>query len=103
MKSSTANQLAVLTRHEVAVHTLNTVLFPAMKEVGDKFGAGELILPFVLQSAETMKKTVSHLENYLEKVEGVTKGPLSSPPSMVMCMTSVKIWSKPFSPTTATP
>jgi 5-methyltetrahydrofolate--homocysteine methyltransferase len=61
-------------RHEIAVHTLNTVLLPAMKEVGDKFGAGELILPFVLQSAETMKKTVSHLENYLEKVEGVTKG-----------------------------
>ena len=62
------------TRHETAVHTLNNVLLPAMKEVGDKFGAGELILPFVLQSAETMKKTVSHLENYLEKVEGVTKG-----------------------------
>ena len=62
------------TQHEIAVHTLNTVLLPAMKEVGDKFGAGELILPFVLQSAETMKKTVSHLENYLEKVEGVTKG-----------------------------
>ena len=61
-------------KHEVAVHTLNTVLLPAMKEVGDKFGAGELILPFVLQSAETMKKTVSHLENYLEKIEGVTKG-----------------------------
>lgn len=68
----TNNQLP--TRHEIAVHTLNTVLLPAMKEVGDKFGAGELILPFVLQSAETMKKTVSHLENYLEKVEGVTKG-----------------------------
>jgi 5-methyltetrahydrofolate--homocysteine methyltransferase len=62
------------TRHEIAVYTLNNVLLPAMKEVGDKFGAGELILPFVLQSAETMKKTVSHLENYLEKVEGVTKG-----------------------------
>ncbi|MFN8402020.1 MAG: vitamin B12 dependent-methionine synthase activation domain-containing protein [Anaerolineales bacterium] len=45
-----------------------------MKEVGDKFGAGELILPFVLQSAEVMKKTVAHLENYLEKMEGVTKG-----------------------------
>ncbi|MCX7608744.1 MAG: B12-binding domain-containing protein, partial [Anaerolineales bacterium] len=53
---------------------LNTVLLPAMKEVGDKFGAGELILPFVLQSAEVMKKAVAHLENYLEKVEGVTKG-----------------------------
>jgi 5-methyltetrahydrofolate--homocysteine methyltransferase len=61
-------------QHEVAVHTLNTVLLPAMKEVGDKFGAGELILPFVLQSAEVMKKAVTHLENYLEKVEGVTKG-----------------------------
>jgi len=62
------------TKHEAAVHTLNTVLLPAMKEVGDKFGAGELILPFVLQSAEVMKKTVAHLENYLEKKEGVSKG-----------------------------
>jgi 5-methyltetrahydrofolate--homocysteine methyltransferase len=62
------------TKHETAVHTLNNTLLPAMKEVGDKFGAGELILPFVLQSAEAMKKTVAHLENYLEKMEGVTKG-----------------------------
>ncbi len=61
-------------RHEIAVHILNTVLLPAMKEVGDKFGAGELILPFVLQSAEVMKKAVSHLETYLEKQAGVTKG-----------------------------
>ncbi len=60
--------------HEAAVHTLNTVLLPAMKEVGDKFGAGELILPFVLQSAEVMKKAVAHLENYLEKKEGLSKG-----------------------------
>ncbi|MGC4192990.1 MAG: methionine synthase [Thermomicrobiales bacterium] len=57
-----------------AVEILNNVLLPAMKEVGDKFGAGELILPFVLQSAEAMKKAVSQLENYLEKVEGSTKG-----------------------------
>ncbi|MBL8110703.1 MAG: methionine synthase [Anaerolineales bacterium] len=68
----TNNQLP--SKHEIAVHTLNNVLLPAMKEVGDKFGAGELILPFVLQSAEVMKKTVAHLENYLEKMEGVTKG-----------------------------
>ncbi|MGE5250818.1 MAG: methionine synthase [Bacteroidota bacterium] len=61
-------------RHEAAVNILNTVLLPAMKEVGDKFGAGELILPFVLQSAEVMKKAVAHLENYLEKKEGVSKG-----------------------------
>ena len=70
----TDGQLPILTKHEIAVHTLNNVLLPAMKEVGDKFGAGELILPFVLQSAEAMKKTVAHLENYLEKMEGVTKG-----------------------------
>jgi 5-methyltetrahydrofolate--homocysteine methyltransferase len=45
-----------------------------MKEVGDKFGAGELILPFVLQSAEVMKKAVAHLEKYLDRQAGVTKG-----------------------------
>ncbi|HWJ50137.1 MAG TPA: homocysteine S-methyltransferase family protein, partial [Solirubrobacteraceae bacterium] len=57
-----------------AVPTLNNVLLPAMKEVGDKFGAGELILPFVLQSAEVMKRAVAQLENYLDKIEGYTKG-----------------------------
>jgi 5-methyltetrahydrofolate--homocysteine methyltransferase len=63
-------------KHETAVQVLNSVLLPAMKEVGDKFGSGELILPFVLQSAEVMKKSVAHLENYLEKKEGVSKGTL---------------------------
>src|SRR5499427_6831687 len=63
---------AVKTQDPVKV--LNTVLLPAMKEVGDKFGAGELILPFVLQSAEVMKKAVARLENYLEKKEDVSKG-----------------------------
>jgi 5-methyltetrahydrofolate--homocysteine methyltransferase len=57
-----------------AVPTLNDVLLPAMKEVGDKFGAGELILPFVLQSAEVMKRAVAQLERYLDKIEGYTKG-----------------------------
>ena len=56
------------------VTVLNTVLLPAMKEVGDKFGAGELILPFVLQSAEVMKKAVARLETYLERHEDVSKG-----------------------------
>ena len=61
-------------RERDAVDVLNNVLLPAMKEVGDKFGAGELILPFVLQSAEVMKKAVAHLEQFLEKREGVTQG-----------------------------
>jgi 5-methyltetrahydrofolate--homocysteine methyltransferase len=63
---------ALLTREPVSV--LNDVLLPAMKEVGDRFGAGDLILPFVLQSAEVMKKAVAHLEQFLEKKEGVAKG-----------------------------
>jgi len=62
-----------LTRHD-PVTVLNSVLLPAMKEVGDKFGAGELILPFVLQSAEVMKKTVAYLEQFMDKVEGSSKG-----------------------------
>jgi 5-methyltetrahydrofolate--homocysteine methyltransferase len=61
-------------RGEVAVGILNDVLLPAMKEVGDLFGAGQLILPFVLQSAEVMKRAVGHLEFYLDKLEGATKG-----------------------------
>jgi 5-methyltetrahydrofolate--homocysteine methyltransferase len=65
--------------HEAAVETLNEVLLPAMKEVGDKFGAGELILPFVLKSAECMKAAVAELEKYLIKQEGVSKG------SLVIC------------------
>jgi 5-methyltetrahydrofolate--homocysteine methyltransferase len=62
--------------HDAAVETLNEVLLPAMKEVGDKFGAGELILPFVLKSAECMKSAVLELEKYLIKKQGVSKGKL---------------------------
>ncbi len=57
-----------------AVDVLNNVLLPAMKEVGDLFGAGQLILPFVLQSAEVMKKAVARLERYLDRLEGASKG-----------------------------
>lgn len=62
--------------HAASVETLNEVLLPAMKEVGDKFGAGELILPFVLKSAECMKAAVTELEKYLIKQEGISKGKL---------------------------
>ncbi len=73
-KTASAEPSAVQSRHPAAVEVLNQVLLPAMKEVGDKFGSGELILPFVLQSAEVMKKCVTHLETYLERVEGTSKG-----------------------------
>ncbi len=62
--------------HDSAIKTLNEDLLPAMKEVGDKFGSGELILPFVLKSAECMKAAVGELEKYLVKEEGTSKGVL---------------------------
>ncbi|MDQ2648980.1 MAG: dihydropteroate synthase, partial [Actinomycetota bacterium] len=53
---------------------INDVLLAGMKVVGELFGKGEMQLPFVLQSAETMKMSVAHLEQFMEKVEGSTKG-----------------------------
>src|SRR3954466_12257770 len=73
-KEGIEEQLDAANVRKEPVRVLNEVLLPAMKEVGDKFGAGELILPFVLQSAEVMKKAVKHLEQFLEKAEGFTKG-----------------------------
>ncbi|MCD6475166.1 MAG: methionine synthase [Anaerolineaceae bacterium] len=61
---------------KAAVEILNTVLLPAMKEVGTRFGSGELILPFVLQSAEVMKKAVTHLELFFDQAETVSRGKL---------------------------
>ena len=49
---------------------INTFLLDGMKVVGELFGSGQMQLPFVLQSAETMKSAVAHLEPHMEKVEG---------------------------------
>jgi len=48
---------------------INTYLLDGMKVVGDLFGSGQMQLPFVLQSAETMKYAVSILEKYMETTE----------------------------------
>ncbi len=48
---------------------INTFLLDGMKVVGDLFGSGQMQLPFVLQSAETMKFAVSILEPYMETVD----------------------------------
>ncbi len=48
---------------------VNEILIDAMKVVGELFGSGQMQLPFVLQSAETMKKTVDYLNPYLPKVD----------------------------------
>ncbi len=57
-----------------ALEIINTLLLDGMKEVGELFGAGKLQLPFVLQSAETMKTSVGFLEDYMDKSETKAKG-----------------------------
>ncbi|WP_370455631.1 methionine synthase [Synechococcus sp. RSCCF101] len=49
---------------------VNTFLLDGMKVVGELFGSGQMQLPFVLQSAQTMKAAVAHLEPHMEKTEG---------------------------------
>ncbi|MCW5751807.1 MAG: methionine synthase [Alphaproteobacteria bacterium] len=53
---------------------INTHLLDGMKVVGELFGAGKMQLPFVLQSAETMKAAVAWLEPHMERAEGQEKG-----------------------------
>ena len=49
---------------------INTILLDGMKTVGDLFGSGQMQLPFVLQSAESMKSAVKFLEPFMDKVDG---------------------------------
>ncbi len=63
---------AMLTHRPLDI--INEILLDGMKTVGDLFGAGQMQLPFVLQSAETMKAAVRHLEPQMEKAETGTKG-----------------------------
>ncbi len=53
---------------------INNVLLEGMKVVGELFGSGQMQLPFVLQSAETMKSAVAYLEPFMDRVEGSSKG-----------------------------
>ena len=53
---------------------INTYLLDGMKVVGELFGAGKMQLPFVLQSAETMKAAVAFLQPHMEKSAGPARG-----------------------------
>ncbi len=64
---------AAMQRH-APLDIINTFLLDGMKVVGELFGAGKMQLPFVLQSAETMKAAVAWLEPHMERVEGQEKG-----------------------------
>ena len=61
--------LAVLLERNLPLEIVNQILVPAMRHVGELFGKGELLLPFVLQSAEAMKKSVAWLEPHMDRVD----------------------------------
>jgi 5-methyltetrahydrofolate--homocysteine methyltransferase len=63
---------AMTTRSPLEI--INDTLLAGMKTVGELFGSGEMQLPFVLQSAETMKTAVAYLEPHMEKADGAGKG-----------------------------
>ena len=57
-----------------ALEIINTLLLAGMKTVGELFGAGQMQLPFVLQSAETMKAAVAYLEQFMERSDDAQRG-----------------------------
>jgi 5-methyltetrahydrofolate--homocysteine methyltransferase len=59
-----------------ALDIINTILLDGMKVVGELFGSGQMQLPFVLQSAETMKAAVAYLEQFMDKATTTSKGTL---------------------------
>lgn len=73
-KTELENIISEILKTTKAEDIINNILFPAMQKVGDMFGEGKMLLPFVLKSAETMKAAVSILEPHLEKKEGASKG-----------------------------
>ena len=73
-KRGLTDRLDAMMKQIPPLKIINDVLLEGMKVVGDLFGRGEMQLPFVLQSAETMKASVAHLEPFMEKIEGSSRG-----------------------------
>jgi len=68
------DDLALALKSHPPLDIINTFLLDGMRVVGELFGAGKMQLPFVLQSAETMKAAVGYLEPFMEKAEGHQRG-----------------------------
>ncbi len=66
----------VLGEGKKPVDIINQILIVAMKRVGELFGAGEMQLPFVLQAAEVMKRSVTHLEQFMDQADVADRGVL---------------------------
>ncbi|MBM9537197.1 dihydropteroate synthase [Desulfobulbus alkaliphilus] len=71
-KENLDDVLAILRQRNQPVNIINRILVPAMRHVGELFGKGEILLPFVLQSAEVMKASVTLLEPFMDKTDSDT-------------------------------
>ncbi len=71
-KEGLEDLLTILLSRRPAASVINEILVPAMRHVGELFGRGEMLLPFVLQSAEVMKRSVDFLQPHLSKGERET-------------------------------
>ena len=68
------DELAQAMQVHAPLAIINNILLEGMKVVGELFGAGKMQLPFVLQSAETMKAAVAFLEPHMERIAGQERG-----------------------------
>ncbi len=73
-KQGLTDDLALAMKSYRPLDIINNILLDGMKVVGELFGAGKMQLPFVLQSAETMKAAVAFLEPHMERIAGQQKG-----------------------------
>ena len=71
-KNDLEDLLVILRQRYRPIDIINQMLVPAMRHVGELFGKGEILLPFVLQSAEVMKTAVTLLESSMEKSDTTT-------------------------------
>lgn len=67
IKDRLEDQLSILLQRITPIGIINQILVPAMRHVGELFGRGEILLPFVLKSAEVMKTAVTFLEPLMDK------------------------------------
>jgi 5-methyltetrahydrofolate--homocysteine methyltransferase len=68
------DDLAQALKTHAPTDIINEILLDGMKIVGELFASGQMQLPFVLQSAETMKAAVAYLEPFMDKADSRDKG-----------------------------
>jgi 5-methyltetrahydrofolate--homocysteine methyltransferase len=75
-KSEIEHLIKTLLQTTPPLEIINTILIPAMRQVGELFAAGKMQLPFVLQSAEVMKSAVKLIEPHLDHADSASQGTL---------------------------